>query len=508
MKNTYNKKGSAEPTIYANIEECIKNNYPKFYNIILESDTQRILQPNKRSKELTLLVPDAKFTKKISDMMKKSTATVEDFEAAIDIVINLVLRGCFKTAQDFRACESDIPTKLRKKLNISEITEKEVKLANGAKILLDKPPCRFVSRRGSLEQHLSVLPLSGELLPSDLETTTTVQITRKMKEEKKGKNEDTNLEIIAKFIIFIETEELKALSDFELTGEYHSKMCYVVANLLEKLSKESCDLISILVCPEPIITFYNIFLQQRYINVDEICNLIGDPNNFNDCPLLARNDNALNIIQNFNQKHGYPYSNPEYQQAYLEERDKILTNLSDVLFKDLKYVLKCLDDMANENKLGSLDNIFSKEVHQKLKSNPYILHCMQELLYYTTTFVKKLHQVPNDQKTAIMNEAIEKLHDIYVNDKGNYGIINPKEQCLMHFVKKYDIFSFDDSFYKIIKEVIFCVPAICAIKTGGNEHDLKYSTGTLRRICLDEVINYIKANNEIPDELKEILPTN
>lgn len=116
-----------------------------------------MLIPRKGAAGITFLRPDKALLKDIQDM-----ASGDEPESAIEALQSLVLLDNISSIGEFDDKKSDIPTYLRKKLQVVSADGKKVILKNGAEIVPDKD---FQARKD--RGNISVYIISKALVPAD-----------------------------------------------------------------------------------------------------------------------------------------------------------------------------------------------------------------------------------------------------------------------------------------------------------------------------------------------------
>ncbi len=133
----------------------------------------KMLVPRRGSPGITFLRPDKALLKEIQHM-----AAGDDPENAIAALQSLVLLDNLPTIKDFQDKKSDIPTYLRKKLQVGSVDGKKVVLSNGAEIVPDND---FKARND--RDNISVYIISKALIPLD---GAPADFSNAKKNEKKG----------------------------------------------------------------------------------------------------------------------------------------------------------------------------------------------------------------------------------------------------------------------------------------------------------------------------------
>ncbi len=117
----------------------------------------KMLGPRKGSPGITFLRPDKALFKEIQTM-----AAGDSPEDAVAALQSLVILDYISDLGEFEEKKSDIPTYLRKKLQIKSVDEKKVTLQNGAEITVDKD----FEARGD-RNNINVFIISKALAPTD-----------------------------------------------------------------------------------------------------------------------------------------------------------------------------------------------------------------------------------------------------------------------------------------------------------------------------------------------------
>ena len=135
----------------------VRHNDEQLYELIQDLCLGKIFMPRRGSPGITFLRPDKALLKEIQEM-----AAGDQPEDAIEALQSLVLLDNLSSIKDFDEKKSDIPTYLRKKLQVVSADGKKVVLKNGAEIVPDKD---FQAR--SDRGNISVYMISKALVPTD-----------------------------------------------------------------------------------------------------------------------------------------------------------------------------------------------------------------------------------------------------------------------------------------------------------------------------------------------------
>jgi hypothetical protein len=147
---------------HCNILNYIKQADKELYELVQELCIGRMFNPRRGSPGLTFLRPDDSLMKEI-----KSLAYGDNPEKAVEILQSCVLLDYLPKPDDFDAKKDDIPTFLRKKLQVVSADGKKVVLKGNGEITVDKA---FESRAD--RSNLAVYILSKALVEPGVDAST------------------------------------------------------------------------------------------------------------------------------------------------------------------------------------------------------------------------------------------------------------------------------------------------------------------------------------------------
>lgn len=162
----------------------------------------KMLIPRKGSPGITFLRPDKELFNQIQKM-----ASGDEPEKAIETLQSLVLLDCMSSLGEFNEKKTDIPTYLRKKLQVDKVDSKKVTLANGAEIVPDND---FQARND--RDNINVYIISKKLVPTDGEDATFHNAKPKTKKGGADLMDGKRIELFEKVVKeFCETERDPAM---------------------------------------------------------------------------------------------------------------------------------------------------------------------------------------------------------------------------------------------------------------------------------------------------------
>ena len=142
---------------HCNIINYIRQVDTDLYDLVQDLCIGRIFVPRRGAPGLTFLRPDKELLSKI-----KKLAGGDNPEEAVAALQSLVLLDYLPSTEVFEDKKSDIPTFLRKKLEVASADGKKVVLKNGAELVLDS---KFEARND--RSNIAVYIISKSLVPTD-----------------------------------------------------------------------------------------------------------------------------------------------------------------------------------------------------------------------------------------------------------------------------------------------------------------------------------------------------
>jgi len=128
----------AKQEIFCSYAAYLKRDYPDFMDLLDQTCSKRSLRLDRKSgfTGITLLVIDSKDGKAAVEKAIYASDDAE-YEKGPEIMKSCIVYGHLPTVADWRNQQDDIVTSLGRKLKVASVSEKEVTLENGCKIVPD-----------------------------------------------------------------------------------------------------------------------------------------------------------------------------------------------------------------------------------------------------------------------------------------------------------------------------------------------------------------------------------